>query len=152
MFRVSEVKLKEGPYNGFEVLNFRGRQYLQDQSDVFNILRESPNLSAELDKLTHMYDVYESFRRISGLIVDISRYKYWDNVQSDLPWLLDGGIRSDFFKIELAKGSLAPEIGQQLLSRHPIYSNAVLVRDYFRCFPRDDGSQQIRHNFAVLLF
>lgn len=152
MFRVSEVKHKEATYNGFEVLNFRCWQYLQDQSDVFKILRESPNLSAELDELTHMYDVYELFRCIWGLTVDILRYRFWNNVQSDLPWQLDESIRSEFSKLELANVSLAPRIGQQLLSRHLIYSNAVRVRDYFRCFPRDDGSRSIRHNFAVLLF
>ncbi len=136
--------VKEGPYSGFELLNFRGRQYLQDQSDVFNILRESSYLTTELDKL----DKPNSRNNASGYLAgDVRRRarslggqgRFWNDVQSDLPWQLDEGIRSNYSKIELANGPLAPAIGQQLLSRHSDYSNVVLVRDYFRCFPREEG-------------
>lgn len=141
----SHGKIREGSYNGFEILSFRGWQYLQDQSDVFNILREFPHLSAKLDKLLHMCHPDNRSERFWGRVFDVLGMTrgFWDNVKSDLPWQLDEGIRSRFSKIELVEGSLAQEIGQQMLSRHPIYSNAVLVRDYFRCFPRDDGCQKI---------
>ncbi|KAF6228798.1 hypothetical protein HO173_011646 [Letharia columbiana] len=134
-------EVKEGPYNGFEILNFRGRQKLQDQSDVFNILHDSPHLSSELDELTFKYHENGPLGRNLQWRADLLGIKrgFCNDVQSDLPWQLDEGIRSNFSKIEVTKGSLAPEIGQQMLSRHPFYSNAVLVRDYFRCFPRDDG-------------
>ena len=142
----SHGEVKEGPYNGFEILNFRGRQKLQDQSDVFNILHESPHLSSELDELTFKYHENGPFGRNLQWRADTLGIKrgFWNDVQSDLPWQLDEGIRSNFSKIEVTKGSLAPEIGQQMLSRHPLYSNAVLVRDYFRCFPRDDGCHRIQ--------
>lgn len=133
----SHGDVKDGPYNGFEIINFRDWQYLQDQSDVFNILRESPRLTRELDSLHSTNYADESFQ--ADLQRSAFSYGFWNNVQPDLPLQLDEGIRSVFSKVELAQGSLAPELGRQLLSRHPIYTNAVLVRDYFRCFPRNDG-------------
>ena len=133
----SDGDVKDGPYNGFEFLNFRGRQYLQDQSDIFNILRESPRLIKELKFPAPTNHADKSFQAI--LQRSELSYDFWNNVQPDLPWQLDEGIRSVFSKVELAQASLAPKVGRQLLSRHPIYTNAVLVRDYFRCFPRNDG-------------
>lgn len=141
----SHGDVKDGPFNGFEILNFRGRQYLQDQSDVFNILRESPLLTKKLETPPSKNYEDESFQadlQSSGL-----SYGFWNNVQPDVPWQLDEGIRSTFSKVELAQGPLAPKVGRQLLSRHPIYTNAVLVRDYFRCVPRSDGCQRSRHLF-----
>lgn len=140
------------PCNGFEILNFRSRQYLQDQSDVLNILHESPHICSELDRLTFKYSA-------GGLVDDELEWRaghlgikrgFWNDVQSDLPWQLDEGIRSDFSKLEVAKGLLAPKIGQQLLSRHPVYSNAVLVRDYFRYIPRGDGCRNPIYIPAVI--
>ena len=59
--------------------------------------------------------------------------------KSDLPWQLDEGIRSDFPKFDLKTNEIETEISRQLLSSYPIFSDAVLVRDSFRCSSRDDG-------------
>ena len=61
------------------------------------------------------------------------------DVQSDLPWQLDEGIRSDFPYFDLKTNEIETKISRQLLSRYPIFSDAVLVRDIFRCSLRDDG-------------
>ena len=126
-------------------MNFRGRQYLQDQSDVFNILQDSPSLSAELDKLTLKDDADDSLQSHLLWRADHlgTNHGFWNDVQSDLPWQLDEGIRSNFSKLEVTKDLLAPKIGKQMLSRHPIYSEVVLVRDHFRYFPRTDGCLKI---------
>ena len=59
--------------------------------------------------------------------------------QSELPWQLDEGIRSAFPRLDLKNGALEAKISQQILSRYPIYSDAVLVRDAFRCFSLDNS-------------
>lgn len=68
-------------------------QDLQDKSDVFNILRESVRLNFELDNIAFEYKASGSFQR--NLYLRASR-GFWNDVQSDMPWQLDEGIRSDF--------------------------------------------------------
>ena len=127
--------------HGFEILNFRERQYLQDQSDVLNILRNSPHLSAELDRSSKVKDAENPtwIARMEMADGPEKKYGFRKDVQSDLPWQLDEGIRSDFPKLDLKNSALEAKINQQLLSSYPTYSDAVLVRDSFRCSLRDDG-------------
>ena len=142
--------------HGFEILNFRERQYLQDQSDVLNILRNSPHLSAELDRSSKVKDAEDPtwiarMEMADGLE---KKYGFRKDVQSDLPWQLDEGIRSDFPKLDLKSDALEAKINEQLLSRYPTYSDAILVRDSFRCSLRDDGcpkSPKIYHQHGLIL-
>ena len=152
--------IAEGGYetssHGFEILNFRGRQYLQDLSDVLNILRKSPHLSAELDRLSQVKDAENPIWIARMEMADglERKYGFRKDVQSDLPWQLDEDIRSDFPKLDLKNSALEAKISQQLLSRYPIYSDAVLVRDSFRCSLRDEGcpkSPWIYHESGLIL-
>lgn len=54
------------------------------------------------------------------------KYGFRKDVQSDLPWQLDEGIRSDFPKFDLKTNEMETEISRPLLSSYPIFSDAVL--------------------------
>ena len=121
-----------------EILNFRDRRYLQDQIDVFNILRDIPTLRQKLDSTNWAKD------RNDNLLMDIEwRVKrdgttsgFWDLARSDLPGQLTEGAGGTSSEPNMQPTA---EIDEQMLSRHKIYSDAVLVRDSFRCFLRRDG-------------
>ena len=121
-----------------EILNFRERQYLQDQVDVFNILRDVPTLRQKLDSASWAKD------RNDNLLIDIQwRAKqggtasgFWDLARSDLPGQLTEGAGDPPLDPNMQP---TPEIDEQMLSRHKMYADAVLVRDSFQCFPRRDG-------------
>ena len=121
-----------------EILNFRERQYLQDQVDVFNILRDIPTLRQKLDSANWAKD------RNDSLLIDIEwRAKndgttsgFWDLARSDLPGQLTEGAGGPPIEPNMQP---APEIDEQMLSRHKMYSDAVLVRDSLHCFLRRDG-------------
>ena len=110
---------------------------MQDQLDAFWIIRESNCLGNEFDQYDFQQDPVASLHR------EFTQELRWDDVLSDLPWQLGEGIRSSYTKMEVAQNLLAPRVDQQMLSRHPVYSNAVLVRDHFRCFPHDDGFESL---------
>lgn len=121
-----------------EVLTFRERQYLQDQVDVFNILRDLPTLRQKLDSANWAKD------RNDSLLIDIQwRAKhygttsgFWDLARSDLPGQLTEGAGGAPIEPNMQP---TPEIDEQILSRHKVYSDAVLVRDSFQCIHRGDG-------------
>ena len=126
-----------------EVLSLRDRQYLQDQLDVFNLLRNVQGLSGDLDFLN------PGSGSVNDLIHEI-RYKgaqfgvkasFWDLATTDIPWQLGEGTRSSLLDTDLFTNPVAIDIEEQLLSRHPRYQNAVLVRDLFQCFHRADGNE-----------
>ena len=119
-----------------EILSLRERRYLQDQVDVFNILRDIPELNQRLNSVNQhpehglYYDMVWRAGHLGG-----SR-DFWDFARSDMPWQLTEGIRSDLDEPDMYQ---IPEFENQMLSQHGVYSKAVLVRDSFRCFSRNDG-------------
>lgn len=129
------------PQLHFEVLNFHNRQYLEDQTDVFNILRHFPGLDPILNSHNWPPGAWD---RPVGLDIAIRSKEYgatlsfWDLVRSDLPSQLTEGRDDDLnFTHTSAPAGLDP----QTLSRHRAYANAVLVRDLFRTFRRSDGKR-----------
>ena len=128
-----------------EVLNVRERQNLQDKVDVFNIIHNT----AILDAVVHVHHLHASkIHDLDFLSSDHGhdtswRAKYFGNksafrglVRSDSPWQLTEGIRSELDDPNMLH---IPEFENQILAQHGVYSKAVLVRDLFQCFRRNDG-------------
>ena len=130
------------PQLHFEVLNFRHRQYVEDQADVFNILRHLTGLTSSLNGYTWAPGLWDA-SLYSDFITRSHEYvastEFWDLVRSDLPSQLTEGNDDD---LHFTSTSPSISIDAQILSQHPAYSHAILVRDPFRTFRRSDGENQ----------
>lgn len=119
----------------------RDRQYLQDQLDVFNILRNFHDLTKVLGEENKLYPWDSSINE------DIERTAtqfnigtdFWQLGMTDIPWQLGEGTRTSLLDTDLGTNAVSVSIEEQLLSRHPRYANSVLVRALFQCYHRVDG-------------
>ncbi|CAD6589105.1 MAG: hypothetical protein ASARMPREDX12_003591 [Alectoria sarmentosa] len=129
------------PYLETEVLNFRHRDNFQTMRDVYLLLHDKSELQDDLNESTWRADRNASLHsdvdwRGDHLAMEPS---FWNLVDADMPWQLSEG---------LAMGAMGPRDGlrpivrhvdKQILSSHPFYNNAQLVRSPFRTFHRADG-------------
>ena len=129
------------PYLETEVLNFRHRDNFQTMRDIYLLLHDKSELQDDLNESTWRADRNASLHsdvdwRSDHLAMEPS---FWNLVNSDMPWQLSEG---------LAMGAMGPRDGlqpivrhvdKQILSLHPFYSDAQLVRSPFRTFHRSDG-------------
>ncbi|KAL8690707.1 MAG: hypothetical protein Q9218_003905 [Villophora microphyllina] len=124
-----------------EVLNLRERQYLLDQLDVFNILRNFSVLTISLDQLNVVNDNHSTLFTDIAWRADYMRFslRFWDMVHSDLPWQLSEGWHSGFFDNDISTNPPTVRLEEQLLSSHPRYKGTVLVMNPLRLFWRTDG-------------
>ena len=126
-----------------EVVSLRDKQYLQDQLDVFNILRDFTNLTKELEveNRRHGWDSSMS----EDIMITAKQFNigtdFWQLGTTDIPWQLGEGTRFGLLDTDLGTNAVSLTIEEQLLSRHPRYKNAVLVRALFQCYQRADGKQ-----------
>ena len=125
-----------------EATSLREKQYLQDQLDVFNILRgfdslmddfdihsksrteeqpTQPKMNRRMKSMAKMYDLGTSF---------------WHLCLTDIPWQLGEGTRTSLLDADLGINPASTIVQDQFLSRHPSYENAVLVRSLFQCYQR----------------
>ncbi|KAL6714173.1 hypothetical protein ACLMJK_008667 [Lecanora helva] len=132
---------KAGPSLACEVMTLRDKQYLQDQLDVFNMLREDHDLTNTLDKENRMYASESSLNEdISRLAGEFSiGNDFWQLCTSDIPWQLGEGTRFSLLETDLGTNAVSLTIKEQSLSRHPRYANSVLVRALLQCYHREDG-------------
>lgn len=129
------------PYLETEILNFRHRENFQEMRDVYLLLNENKKLHDDLNESTWKADQNASLHsdidwRADHLAMEPN---FWNLVAADMPWQLSEG---------LAMGTLGPRDGlrpivrhvdKQILSSHPFYREAQLVRNPFRTFHRGDG-------------
>ena len=129
------------PYLETEVLNFRHRDNFQTMRDIYLLLHDNSELQDDLNESTWRADRNASLHtdvdwRGDHLAMEPS---FWNLVNADMPWQLSEG---------LAMGAMGPRDGlkpivrhvdTQILSLHPFYTNAQLVRSPFRTFHRSDG-------------
>ena len=129
-----------------EVVSLRDKSYLQDQLDVFNILRDK-------DGFTEILADYNEFpasrSALAGKInqtahdLDIGT-SFWHFSLTDIPWQLGEGTRSSLLDTDLGANPASSTITEQFLSRHPKYENAVLVRALFQCYQREGKQFTVR--------
>jgi hypothetical protein len=129
------------PYPSIETLNFRSRENIQEKRDAFLIL-------SKLDRLEHRLNQISNDSINHGRLGGDINWRaghhgttadYWTLVKIDMPWQLSEGITVDNPKPG-DKLSISRNIDKQVLSKHPFYKNAQLVRNPFRCFHRPDGN------------
>ena len=130
------------PYMETEVLNFRHRDNSQEMRDVYLLLHQKEALLQDLNESTWKADQNASLHsdvdwRADHIALDPD---YWTMVASDMPWQLSeglamgtGGSPKDGFR------QINRHIDKQILSSHPFYKDALLVRNPFRTFHRSDG-------------
>ena len=127
------------PQLHFEVFNFRHQQYVEEQADVFNILRLLTGLACSLNEYTWATGVWDT-SLYDDIVIRSREYfasmEFWDLVRSDLPSQLIEGNDDD---LHFTSTSPSVATDPQMLSQHRAYSYAVLVRDPFRTFRRSDG-------------
>ena len=63
---------------------------------------------------------------------------FWQTVKSDLPWLLSDGDLNMKSPAAVSRETNL-ELKKQTLQDHPVYRDAYVARDSFRCFHRGDG-------------
>lgn len=129
------------PYLETEMLNFRHRENFQTMRDVYLLLHDKTELNEDLNESSWKADRNASLHsdidwRANHLAMEPS---FWNLVSSDMPWQLSEGI---------AMGAMGPRDGlrpivrhveKQIISSHPFYTEAQLVRSPFRAFHRSDG-------------
>ena len=132
-----------------EVITLRDKQYLQDQLDVFNILREDPDLTRLLDQDNRHFpwdsDMHEDIKRTAKQY-DIGT-DFWQLGTTDVPWQLGEGTRFSLLDTDLGTNAVSLNIEEQQLSRHPRFENAILVRALLQCYHRADGKHLIHATY-----
>ena len=132
-----------------EVLGLQDRRFLQDQLDVYNILQlpEFENLTNNLTRSLSSTDLGDDL--LDGLI-QLGWYlddkpTFWNLAKTEITWQLSEGVKSSLLDTDVFTNPVAEKVEDQMLGRHPRYEGTVLVRDYFRCFHREDGTSRSRH-------
>ena len=130
------------PYMETEVLNFRHRGTSQEMRDVYLLLHNNEALLPDLNASTWKADQNASLHSDVDWRADHMAlgHDFWTLVASDMPWQLSeglamgtGGSPKDGFR------QINRQIDKQILSLHPFYKDAQLVRNPFRTFHRSDG-------------
>ncbi|KAL9576842.1 MAG: hypothetical protein Q9212_006772 [Teloschistes hypoglaucus] len=133
-----------GPDLSCEATSLRDRQYLQDQLDVFNILRDFGSLMEEFDvrsrssKAPIMQSDLREELKLTANNYDVGT-SYWHQTITDIPWQLGEGTRTSLLDTDLGVNPASTLVQEQFLSRHPSYENAILVRSLFQCYHREVG-------------
>lgn len=128
-----------------EAVSLRDKQYLQDQLDVFNILRDFDSLMVDHD--IRSISGTRGFAR-SGMQQELQTTAinhdvgttFWHLTLTDIPWQLGEGTRTSLLDTDLGINPASTTVQDQFLSRHPSYEDAVLVRSLFQCYHRDGGA------------
>ncbi|KAN0076587.1 hypothetical protein V8E54_006729 [Elaphomyces granulatus] len=129
------------PFVEVDCLNFRHIDDIRDLRDTYCYLSKIRKLDATLDKSCFDGDQNEKLRRdldwrTSNFNRDI---RFWDLVASDLPFQLSDGIP---FQSQGPLAAIKPSLKSkdfEILSQHPHFNKAQLVRDQFRFFHNNKG-------------
>ncbi|KAL8692000.1 MAG: hypothetical protein Q9218_002892 [Villophora microphyllina] len=125
-----------------EATSLRDAQYLQDQLDVFNILRDFGSLMDDFDIRSQTSNAITVRPRLKNSLKwtasnnDVGT-SYWHQTITDIPWQLGEGTRTSLLDTDLGVNPASTVIQEQFLSRHPSYENAILVRSLFQCYHRE---------------
>jgi hypothetical protein len=122
-------------------LNFRHRDDVRDLRDTYCHLSQIRKLDATLDNSCFDGDKNEKLR---GDVEWRTKYfnkpvRFWDLVASDLPFQLSDGIP---FQSQGPLAAIKPSLYSrdfEILSRHPHFNMAQLVRNQFRFFHNNNG-------------
>lgn len=136
------------PYFEFDVLTFYQRQQVQKLRDVFFLLSPMDELKPKLDEQVFHGDMQghmTASTRERAYLHD-KPLGFWDCVDTDMPTQLSedvgAGLRGLYSGLKPADRAL----DEQLLSRHPFFTDAQMVKGEFRMFHRGDGmDSELKH-------
>ena len=129
-----------GPH--YEILNFRHRQMLQNQTDVYNILSEYGFLKDHFDDVGIYANQDSSTMDGLGWLASIfpRDSEFWSHARSDLPLQLREGSRDSQANMSISDSA---EVEHQLFSKYSdTMVNEVLVRDTLQIMYRRDGTSR----------
>lgn len=129
------------PYLETEILNFRHRENFQEMRDVYLLLNKKKEMHEDLNESTWKADRNASLHsdidwRADHLAMEPT---FWNLVDSDMPWQLTEGLAMGAQGPRDGLQPIARHVDKQVLSSHPFYKDAQLVRNPFRTFHRSDG-------------
>ncbi|KAL8994979.1 MAG: hypothetical protein Q9169_005198 [Polycauliona sp. 2 TL-2023] len=134
-----------------EATSLRDKQYLQDQLDVFNILRGHASLMDDLDVRSPSRDEPEvnwSMKKMAKMYnVGTS---FWHLCLTDIPWQLGEGTRTSLLDVDLGINPASTTVQDQFLSRHPSYESAVLRSRQTNKFQRNDSVNLVREYLSCI--
>jgi hypothetical protein len=130
------------PYLETECLNLRHREDIADMRDTHWMLSSFTDLDTPLDRSCFDGDRNKSLRANIEWRGDHlgTGVKFWQVVASDLPWQCSDEVA---LRQQGPLSVIKPTVRSrdyQILSKHPAYLDAQLVRNPFRCFHRADGN------------
>lgn len=131
-----------GPNLSCEAVSLRSRPYLQDQLDVFNILRDFDDLMDDLDVRSVCMNPASTSSTMQQKLNKITAKtdvgtSFWHLTLTDIPWQLGEGTRTSLLDTDLGVNPASTIAHEQFLSHHPSYEDIVLVRSLFQCYHRD---------------
>lgn len=129
------------PFIEVDCLNFRHIDDIRDLRDTYCYLSKTRKLDATLDQSCFDGDHNEKLRGDLDWRTSIfnKTIRFWDLVASDLPFQLSDGIP---FQSQGPLAAIKPSLNSkdfEILSQHPHFNKAQLVRDQFRCFHNNNG-------------
>ena len=129
------------PFLEFEVLNLRDRTFLKDQIDAFNLLQRVPEIQSFLDHLNFKSDSNLHLRknlewRASHMHANMD---FWHLTHADFPRQLVEDTNIGYTYDDPKANIRIADLEEQLFSQHPVYKNAILVRNMCRTWHRGDG-------------
>jgi hypothetical protein len=129
------------PYVEIDSLNFRHAEDIRELRDVYCLLSCLNHLREPLN--SSVFDGEENPGLRKDLEWRVSHFEttiqYWDMVASDMPYMLSDGlpIRTQGPLSRIKPSRYSNDL--KILSQHPRFLDAQLVRNQFRFFHRDDG-------------
>lgn len=106
------------------------------------MLQDVPGIGDALDKLNFEGDTNDTLQSILAHRASHlgAKVGFWNSAYGDLPRQLVEDANVGFSYLDTNGEHHVPSLDPQMFSRHPVYRDAVLVRNLFRCFHRGDGS------------
>lgn len=152
-FAFKEAGSPSWPYPQFEVLSFRSRHDVQAARDIVSLLSVKPSLRSLLERANlgpedgflHTATVEWTRNRNASL-------SFWNLVTPELPLQLSEDV-TGFNNVNTELRPYSRKIDEQLLTRHPFYESAQILRNEVLMLPRGDGKTRfVAVSLEPLLF
>ena len=131
------------PHPTLDILQLRNRKELQQQRNVFDLLKPLEEIQPALDQCALANNRNSSFERdLEWRKIHLGKgLGYWDTVVTDIPYQMSDGVALPAFG-PVRAGSLGKErrkLDPTALTKHDHFRKSQLVRNVFRTWHRSDG-------------
>ena len=131
------------PHPSLDILQLRNRKELQQQRNVFDLLKPLDEIRPVLDGCFLANNQNPSFEKdLEWRKIHLGKgLGYWDAVATDMPFQISDGAALPAFG-PVRAGSLGNEkrkLDPTVLPKHGQFEKSQLVRNVFRTWHRSDG-------------